>query len=136
MNLSTLLLLSMVSTGFVDVTIADHEKTYEHHYKKCNVDFLSPFSGSRYFYATCGTYSAPPLYDIGFSTRNSATYNEIGVNGVEWANCKLTDYYDLGYLKQFRFDCNKYEPPFMDAEIWYTPDNGREICLVCKPTGD
>lgn len=134
MNLSTLLFLAIAHTSSADVTIADYEKTYEHNYKLCKVDFLSaPFSQSRYFYATCGTYSAPPLYDSGFITNGASQYNEIGVNGVEWPNCKLTDYYDLGYKKHFRFECNKYEPAFMRTEIWYTPEHGREICLVCKP---
>lgn len=131
-----LLLLAASATAdaekFVDVEISDFNKTYTHLYKTCSVEFLSSvMTTDKYFYATCGTYSAPPLVDSGISTRRKSVYNEIGVNGVEWQNCKLAELEDYGVKMVFHFECNKYEPPLMEETIWRILDDESEVCVFC-----
>jgi len=108
-NLIAALTLTLsFSANATNVTIVDYSKTYEHHYTGCNINL----SNDKYLYATCGHYAAP---FIGSQQSDwlSPLYDEIGVNGVYWNNCRLTSQ----PIFSIRFECNATVRPKMEFDV-------------------
>lgn len=109
----TLMFSSAVSA--TNVTIVDANLNYEHAYSVCNINFESNANPEKYLYATCGQYAAPPksAYQGDWT---SVPYDEIGVNGVNYHNCKMVG---DGVL-EIRFECNAPKISYVRPSVpWY-----------------